>query len=158
MGDSVLEAVIEKEVNPFLEERGFSLVELRVNRTHRNIHVSIVVYRPKGVGVNDLSELSRSLRPRIGLLEELETFTLVVSSPGIERVIKDKREYEIFCGKGVRILLDKERDWIGGVIEGVDERQLHLMTSAGSRKIVMEDIRKAKLDYEEEVKRIGNVL
>jgi ribosome maturation factor RimP len=158
MGDSVLEAAIEKEAGPLVQGRGFSLVELQANRSHRNVHISIIVHRPEGVGVNDLSELSRSLKPRIELLEGLERFTLVVSSPGIDRVIKHNREYTIFKGKGIRVLLENESDWIGGVIEDVDEDYLHLMTLQGSRKIVMEDIRKAKLDYEEEVRKIENVL
>jgi ribosome maturation factor RimP len=132
-------------------------VELEVKLSHKNTHVSLVVHKEDGVGINDLADLNRVLKPQLERLKELENFTLTVSSPGIDRRIKHIREYSIFKGKGIKVLLDDETDWLGGIIEDSDESSLRLKTSNGVRKIDLEEIRKAKLDYEEEVKRTKNV-
>jgi len=70
---------------------------------------------------------------------------LEVSSPGLERVIKSRTEYELFTGRGVSVLAAGERQ--EGIIAGVTEDSL-LLDCKGERKIIkFEQIRKAKLDY-----------
>ena len=91
-------------------------------------------------------------------MEELGDFTLVCTSPGIDREIKDKSEYAIFKGRGVKVLLSNENDWLGGIIKDGDEKFLYLQTSQGTMKIEVETIRKAKLDYDQEVGSLEHVL
>jgi ribosome maturation factor RimP len=158
MRDAVLEAAVKDEIGSIIDGMGFTMVELEVKLSHKNTHVSLVVYRDDGVGIDDLADLNRVLKPKLERLKELGDFTLTVSSPGIDRRIKHRREYSIFKGKGIRVLLEDETDWLGGIIEDSDESYLNLKTLTGVRKIDLEDIRKAKLDYEEEVQRIKNVL
>lgn len=61
------------------------------------------------------------IKPRLELMEELGDFTLVCTSPGIDREIKDRSEYAIFKGRGVRVLFNNESDWVGGIIKDDDE-------------------------------------
>lgn len=158
MHDSVLESNIREEIGPAIEGSGFSIVELKVGRSHRLVRVTIVVYSNNGVGVDDLSSLSRMIKPRLELMEELGDFTLVCTSPGIDREIKDRSEYAIFKGRGVKILLNKESDWLGGIIKDDDEKFLYLQSSQGPMNIEFETIRKAKLDYDQEVGSLEHVL
>jgi ribosome maturation factor RimP len=155
--DSVLESNIKREIGPIVQGSGFKIVELKVGRSHKSVRVTIVVYSKEGVGIDDLSSLSRMIRPRIELMSELRDFTLVCTSPGIDREIKDRSEYAIFKGKGVKVLLNDESDWLGGIIDDGDERYLHLRTSQGLKKIDFEMIRKAKLDYDQEVGSLEHV-
>jgi ribosome maturation factor RimP len=87
----------------------------------------------------------------------LGDFTLVCTSPGIDREIKDRIEWAIFKGRGVKVLLYNESDWLGGIIKDVDESFLYLQTSKDLRNIEFEKIRKAKLDYNQEVGSLEHV-
>ena len=154
MHDSVLESNIKEEIGPVVEGSGFSIVELKVGRSHKLIRVTIVIYSNDGVGVDDLSTLSRMIKPRLELMEELGDFALVCTSPGIDREIKDRNEY----ARGVKILLNNNSDWLGGTIKDDDEKFLYLQTSQGSMNVDFKSIRKAKLDYDQEVGSLEHVL
>ena len=143
---SELDDQLRCEVEPIVAGMGFSLVELRHNRSKNQNHVILVVYRPDGVGVNECAAISKNLYPRLELIEGLENLQLQVSSPGLDRVLKSEQEYSIFRGRRVKVMLQGETEWIRGQIESVQEGEISLHTGAESRRIKMSDIRKAKLD------------
>jgi len=146
MNDGLLDEQLRNEVEPIVSGMGFSLVELRHNRSRQQNHITLVVYRPEGVGVNDCAAISKNLHPRLELIEGLENLRFQVSSPGLDRVLKSEREYTIFAGRGVRVMLHGQKEWIRGKIEGVQEGVLSLDEDGKMKKIKIADIRKAKLD------------
>jgi ribosome maturation factor RimP len=133
-------------VAPVIEGMGFQLVELGLHRSRSGGRVHVVVHRAQGVGVEDCAALSRSLRPRLDLVPGLGEFGLEVSSPGLDRVIKDPAEYEIFRGRGVRLWLRDASDWLDGINEGVSGGELTLSRGGESLSIRLDQIVKAKLD------------
>jgi len=141
-----LDEQLRKEVEPIVAGMGFSLVELRHNRSKNQNHINLVVYRPDGVGVDDCAAISKNLYPRLELIQGLENLRFQVSSPGLDRVLKSEREYSIFAGRAIRVMLHGQREWIRGKIEGVQEGVLSLDEAGTMRKIKTADIRKAKLD------------
>ena len=141
-----LDEQLRSEVEPIVSGMGFDLVELRHNRSKNQNHVTVIVYRPEGVGVNDCAEISRNLYPRLELIQGLENLRFQVSSPGLDRVLKSEREYSIFAGRAIRIMLHGQREWIRGKIEGIREGVLSLDEDGKMKKIKLADIRKAKLD------------
>ena len=146
MNDGLLDKQLRNEVEPIVSGMGFSLVELRHNRSRQQNHITLVVYRPEGVGVNECAAISKNLHPRLELIEGLENLRFQVSSPGLDRVLKSEREYTIFAGRGVRVMLHGQKEWIRGKIEGVQEGVLSLDEDGKMKKIKIADIRKAKLD------------
>jgi len=117
--DEIVQAAVREAVAPIVAGMGLALVELRYNRSHRQNHVSVVVYRPEGVGVEDCAALSRTLYPRLELVEGLEDLRLEVSSPGLDRAIKQFEEFSIFRGRGVRVLRVQDADYLGGIVQEV---------------------------------------
>ena len=146
MNDGLLDEQLRNEVEPIVSGMGFSLVELRHNRSRQQNHITLVVYRPEGVGVNECAAISKNLHPRLELIEGLENLRFQVSSPGLDRVLKSEREYTIFAGRGVRVMLHGQKEWIRGKIEGIQEGVLSLDEDGKMKKIKIADIRKAKLD------------
>lgn len=136
---------VRREVTPVIEGMGFSIVELNVGRSTHQINVAIVIYNPEGVGIEDCAAVSRTLRPRLELLEGSENMRLEVSSPGLERVIKSDEEYALFEGRGVSLLVGRER--LEGIIAGVTEDSLLLNCRGETKTIHLGQIRKARLDY-----------
>ncbi len=96
---------------------GLALVEMALGRRKGTTRVSVVIYRQGGVGVDDCAEVSGMLLPRLETIEGMGDVSLEVSSPGIERTLRDSAEYAIFAGRGVRILAGTETEWQGGIIQ-----------------------------------------
>lgn len=149
--DEIVQAEVREAVTPIVTGMGFVLVELRHNRSHRQNHVSVVVYRPQGVGVEDCAQISRTLYPRLELIDGLEELRLEVSSPGLDRVIKSFEEFGVFRGRGVRVLRVGFDEFLSGIIEGVREDALVLRVKGETVEVRRADIRKARLDPAEEV-------
>ena len=142
------EQLLLNEVEPIVAGLGFQLVELRFGRSTKQTHLSVCIYHPDGVGINDCAVVSRTLKPRLELLEGLDDLRLEVSSPGIDRTLKDRREYDIFTGKGVRLKI--ESDWLGGVLDGTTPDAVILRQGSGRTPVPFKQIKKAKLDYSQE--------
>jgi ribosome maturation factor RimP len=64
--------------------------------------------------------------------------------------LRSAREWEIFKGKGVRVLLSGETEWLRGRIESVDDRTVRLRCKDGPRVIGLEAVSKARLDSSRE--------
>jgi ribosome maturation factor RimP len=142
-----LEKAVRAEIEPAVSAMGYALVEVSVGRRTGVTHVVVVLHRDGGVGVDQCAEVTRVIRPRLELVEGLTDLTLEVSSPGIERTIKDPAEYGIFRGRGVRVLPAEGGEWIGGIIEGFRDGSLALRTDAGVREFPAGSVRRARLDY-----------
>ena len=142
---------IINEIEPIITGMGFMLVELKFGRSKNQQHISIIIYRAEGVGVDDCAALSKNLRPRLEMIEGLDELRLEVSSPGLARVIKNRNEYKIFQGRGVHILLNDGHSRQGGIIADVEGETLLLNKNGNMMKIKFDDIQKARLDYAEEV-------
>jgi ribosome maturation factor RimP len=142
-----IDQTVRAEIEPVLAAMGYSLVELSVGRRTGVTHVVVVLHRPGGVGVDQCAEVTKAIRPRLELLEGLADITLEVSSPGIERTLKDPAEYGIFQGRGVRVLPAEGGEWIGGVIEAFRDGTLVLRAPEGVREFPPGAVRRAQLDY-----------
>jgi ribosome maturation factor RimP len=141
---------VRDEVKPIINGMGFKIVELKLGLSHNLCHISVVVYSRNGVGINDCSAISKNILPRLELIEELDNITLEVTSPGIDRQIKSKEEYYIFKNKGIKLLLDGDSEWTGGLISEMKENKLFLLKGKEIIEIDMDSIKKAKLDYTQE--------
>ena len=157
LGDRALEEKIKPEIEPIIRGLGFALVELKVGLSHQNAHVTAVVYRQDGVGIDDLSKINKICRPNLELFLAAANLTFEVSSPGIDRKLKSVEEYSIFKGKGVKLLLQSDSAWEHGVIEQADAKTLWLNTAHGTRELELAEIKKAKLDYTQEVISLNHV-
>ncbi|RPJ04229.1 MAG: hypothetical protein EHM28_13805, partial [Spirochaetaceae bacterium] len=107
--------------------------------------VSVVIYRKGGVTVEDCTQVSRTIQPRLELLTDLGSFQLEVSSPGMSRELAGRTDYDIFQGRGVAILLDGESEWLRGIMERTDSDNLFLRVGEDLNIIPFGNIRRAKL-------------
>ena len=150
MPQLALDERVHAEVLPVVAGLGFALVEATVAVNRHTRAVRIVIYRPEGISIDDCTAVAKVMRYRIEAIPGLQDASLEVSSPGTDRTIKDPREYAVFTGRGVRILLDDASDWQQGVIEGYDEPLVHIETESGRVSVDVSGIRKARLDVSAE--------
>ncbi|MEZ5065480.1 MAG: ribosome maturation factor RimP [bacterium] len=91
-------------LEPVAESQGVDLVEVGLSRTGRGHVVRIVIHSEAGVTHADCARVTRAAG---AALEEDETFpgsyVLEVGSPGLDRVLKEAREFDVFRGRRVRV-------------------------------------------------------
>ena len=134
---------LENIILPLLDGLGLSLVEISIGRHKGDVKINLVLYKEEGVGLDDLTKAQKVLRPRLELEFDREDLSMEISSPGMSRVIKNPREYRIFIGRRIRILLDEE--WIDGTLKGSDDENISIEIENEELDIPVKRIRKAKL-------------
>jgi ribosome maturation factor RimP len=130
----------------------FNLIEFTVSRHKGNVQIRVVIYRPgTDISVDDCSKAHRSITPRLELAFPGQDILLEVSSPGIERLIKDGDELKYYIGRGVRCYRTDISGWTAGILENAGEQGIVLKTKDESVKLNFDVIAKAKLISSKEV-------
>jgi ribosome maturation factor RimP len=123
-----------------------ALVELVVSR-HRSTQVRVVVYKPGIIGIDDCSKVHHAILPRLELAFPGEDLFVEVSSPGIDRVIKDGAEFPLWLGRGISCYLTDRSEWAGGLLRRAGEKGIELEGKAGLLELDFSLIAKARLDH-----------
>jgi ribosome maturation factor RimP len=150
---------IAELILPVLEDHQFELVDLEYQRDGRDWFVRIFIDKPGGVNLDDCAEISREVDDLIEV-EELIThaYRLEVSSPGLDRPLKQLKDYERFAGQLVKVKTFEQLDPDGrghlrktftGVLLGVDGDTVNIEQQdrkGGVAKLQLKQIAKANLD------------
>lgn len=101
---STIESQIEGLAEPVAMDLRVSLVEVQyVNEGGRRV-LRVFIDKPGGVSLADCAAFSRSLGGRLDEADPIpESYYLEVASPGLDRVLKRDRDFEIFSGRRVRV-------------------------------------------------------
>ena len=155
---------IRNALQPVLKGLGFSLIELSVSRHRGSVQIRAVIYNNgKSIGTDDCSKVHRAIMPRLELAfrgQEPQPSArtagsregsppdiyLEVSSPGIDRLIKDESEFAHYLGRKVRCYRTDITEWTAGILESADEKGIKIKTNDGNiARLEFDIIAKARL-------------
>jgi len=152
----LLNADIEHSIvalcEPVLASLGFECVHLEFQGGSGKGILRIFIDHTDGVTVNDCASASRQLEAVLDVEDVLNgAYTLEVSSPGLDRPLGRRSDFERYNGKSVQITtrspVQGQRRW-SGALAGVDGDDV-LMTVDGSTIVIpMADVKRANLKYE----------
>ena len=130
-----------------------NLIELNVSKLRGSVQIRTIIYRKEGnIGTDDCSKVHRAVMPRLELAFPEQEVYLEVSSPGIDRLIKEGSEFAFYTGKAVRCYRTDISDWTAGVLESTDEKGIVIKNKKdGAVRLEFDIIAKAKLDSSQEV-------
>jgi ribosome maturation factor RimP len=118
-------------VEPVLEQLGFRLVRVRVSGAE-GCTVQIMAERPDGsMTVEDCEEVSRALSPVLDVADPIDkAYRLEISSPGIDRPLVRKSDFDRHAGHLARIEMEipvNGRKRFRGTLNGTegDKAKLH---------------------------------
>jgi ribosome maturation factor RimP len=147
-----LEAAVETVVLPAVRDHGLTLVDLEVRGNGRRTAVRIYVDKPEGVTVGECQQLSHEVGDLIDVSNLVSgSYDLEVSSPGLDRELRKDREFHWASGRLVRVWTREAVDGcreLSGRLVAVDEGDLTLATSDGSRRVPRSLVSKARLEGE----------
>ena len=144
--------LLYNSLQPVIRGMGMTLLELSVFRQKGrggvpgDVKIRIVVYRDGIIGTDDCSRVHRGIMPRLELAFPGADIYLEVSSPGIDRLIKDGSEFVNYIGKAVRCYRTDISDWTEGILLAADEKEVKLRGEAEEITIPYEVIAKARLN------------
>ncbi len=139
---------------PIASADGFEVLDIEITGKGRP-RILITLFHPGGEGptVGDCQDFSRALGARLDYEESFlpEGFYLEVASPGLERVLKNPREFEAFRGRKVQVRtyapIDGRKEFLG-TLGGLDGEDLVLDEEDGTRRIPRDKVARTKLVFE----------
>ena len=138
---------LRQSLEEVLDGLGFKLVEFTVSRHKGSVQIRAVIFNGASIGTDDCSKVHRTIMPRLELAFPQQDIYLEVSSPGIDRLIKDRSEFAHYTGRGVRCYRTDITEWTAGILESVNEEGIVLKTKDAEVSLNFDIIAKAKLAY-----------
>jgi ribosome maturation factor RimP len=135
--------------------RGFELVEVEVKRGTDGQIVRLFVDKEGGIGLEELQTVSEEVSAILDVEDPLPfTYTLEVSSPGLDRALHTEADYRRFVGRLAKVssydVVDGRRHWTGRIVsveEGAVTLRLEKERDAVAR-IPVDKIAHARLEVE----------
>jgi ribosome maturation factor RimP len=94
---------LEEEIKIVVEGCGMSLYDIAQLKEHENNIYRIYITSPEGVSLDKCEEVSRMVAPILDIKEPMRgKYLLEVSSPGIERKLKNLAHLQSSVGENVR--------------------------------------------------------
>lgn len=133
------------DCEPLIQGLGCSLVELVAFKRNTAWHIKVVITGPEGVGIAECTRVHRALLLRLEAILSSQDMYVEVTSPGLDRILKNAAEFAIFTGKQVKVWNADISDWMSGTVVSSDNESVVLGTDNGEIKIAYSKISKAKL-------------
>ena len=123
-------------LNPILEDLGFEMVRVRLSNGNPST-LQIMADRLDGqIGVDELAEINTSVGTILDVEDPIpENYTLESSSPGIDRPLTRKKDFDSFQGFEAKVetteLIDGRRRF-RGVLAGVNNDEVLINLEEGT--------------------------
>ena len=143
---------VEEISESLVVSEGMELVDLEYRREGPRWMLRLFIDKEGGVTVDDCARISRELGDLLDVKDLIpQAYVLEVSSPGLNRRIRKKKDFSRFAGQKVQLLLVSPKDGrrkIVGDLVGVEGEEVVVIGTEGRFSVALENIAKANLIYE----------
>jgi ribosome maturation factor RimP len=139
-------------VEPIARESSLDLVEVDFRTSGKRWLLRVFIDKEGGVTLGDCERLSRELSRTLDVEDIIDhPYALEVSSPGLTRPLKGKKDFERYKGKPSRIIttapVEGKTDFRGEIL-GVVEDDVEVREKGDTYRIPLTFIKKASLELE----------
>ena len=148
----MIEEKVEKLIKKKIEDLGYILYDVEYKKEGKDYYLNIYIDSKNGIDLNDCEKVNNEITP---LLDEndfiKESYFLVVSSPGVERILRKDKHLEQNIGTEINIKLFKKDD-LGkkehrGILKKFDKEKIILEVEEKEINIDRKNIAQIKTVY-----------
>ncbi len=152
MGKVPVAQSVTELIEPALQADGLDLVDVEFKKEGKNWVLRIFIDKDGGVTVGDCQKVSHLAGDLIEVEEVIEpVYTLEVSSPGIDRVLKKEKDFIRFSGKRIKVQchvpIDGRKKFTG-ILTDFLSQSIHIEVDGKLVAIPLSQIAKANLVIE----------
>jgi len=116
---------IRKTVQLDVESIGYELLDMELSYGPRSIKITVYIDHKSGIDIEDCMAASKLISMTLDQdIFPKETYSLEVSSPGLDRKLILKEHYDKYIGKIIKLKLknkiDSRKNYEGELIERID--------------------------------------
>ncbi|GAB6137612.1 ribosome maturation factor RimP [Halanaerobaculum tunisiense] len=151
MGRQVKDIVIDL-AEPIVATEGLELVDVEYQKEGENWILRVLVDKEEGVALEDCQAISEELSTQLDIEDPIDhSYILEVSSPGLDRPLKDKEDFVRFSGETVEVStyapVKGEKNWEGELL-GLEEGNVKLQVDGEEVLIPRSKVAQTKLAVE----------
>jgi len=147
----VTQSVIEL-IEPGLLAKGIELVDVEFKKEGKNWVLRVFIDKEGGVTLEDCQKISSLVGDLIEVEEVIEpAYTMEVSSPGLNRVLKKEKDFIRFSGKKICVQCHAPlngRKKFTGILKDFKNQSIHLEVDGQLQIISINRVAKANLVIE----------
>lgn len=144
-----LRSRLRRILGPGVQARGFTLVDVDLAGSPRHPTVRVYIDGPRGVTVDDCAEVSRQLSAILDVEDPIPgSYTLEVSSPGLDRPLVTPEDFRRFRGEVVKVRMHhpvQGRKNFTGVLAEVAADHVVVKVDEERFDLTFDDIERARL-------------
>ena len=152
MGKAPVTQSVTELIEPGLLADGLELVDVEFKKEGKNWILRIYIDREGGVTLADCQKVSRLAGDLIEVEEVIEpVYTLEVSSPGLNRVLKKEKDFLKYSGKKIYVQCHAPMDGrkkFTGILTGFIDQSIHIELDGQHYMIPLNLVAKANLVIE----------
>jgi ribosome maturation factor RimP len=152
MGKAPVTQSVTELIEHGLLAKGLELVDVEFKKVGKNWVLRIYIDREGGVTLEDCQKVSRLAGDLIEVEDVIEpVYTLEVSSPGLNRVLKKEKDFLKYSGKQITVQchapMDGRKKFTGILTDFIDQ-SIHLDVDGQQHTIPLSLVAKANLVIE----------
>lgn len=145
---------------------GLEIFDVQLRREPIGMVLRVVIDRPdrgvvetpeEAVGIEECQRVSQDLSALLDVEQEFgqqelgDTYTLEVSSPGLDRPLRHEADYRRFAGRLAKVVTKapiERQSAFAGRITGVEDGAVLLAEGRRTHRVPLDQIKRARLDVE----------
>ena len=136
-------------LEPPVEALGYELVEVEFAREGRGGILRIYIDRETGITVDDCASVSHAVSEILDTQDPIKGhYTLEVSSPGFDRILRTRAHFDRFVGERVfaelKLPIDGRRRFVGA-LKSVSDDTIVVEVDGQAHSLPLDRIQKARL-------------
>ena len=135
----IYEEKTEALLQPIIERHAFELVDVEYVKEGSQWYLRVYIDKPGGITIDDCEVVSREFSEILDAQDYIEdSYIFEVSSPGLGRPLKKKKDFQRNLGKEVEIrtyrMVDKQKEF-RGILKQYDSDTVTIEQEDGTERV-----------------------
>lgn len=145
-----VEDVVREIAEPVADALGLELVDVEYIKEGGSWFLRIYIDKPQGINHEDCQSLARKVSDILDGKDPIPySYTMEVSSPGIERPLKKPCDFVKFKGRKIRAstfaAIDGQKEF-AGVLEGLEDEKILINSNGKQFSLPLDAVARVRLD------------